>query len=200
MAEIEDLFAQIRLLTDWEKRATGLVTNGFPQMGRTILQLVRAHGSLSVPQIARLAGTSRQNIQLWVNRFKLEGHLALASNPAHKRSALVRLTEQGSAMRTVFATQEVKLLDRLSSNVSQSEVNSAVVLLRRVGQLLAEEESPQHQAAERRTTRGRPKKAEKPARQRRVISGMAGRKQTGSPVVTPEESKPVEEEFPLNLL
>ena len=199
MADIEDLFAQIRVLTDREKRTTRLATNDFPQMGRTILQLVHAHGSLSVPQIARLAGTSRQNIQMWVNRFKREGHLALASNPAHKRSDLVRLTEQGSAMQTVFANQKAKLLDRLSSNVSQGEVNSAVVLLRRVAQLLAEDESPEDQVSERRTTRRKPK-AQKPARQRKVISGMAGRKQARPPVVATEEGPPVEDKFPLNLL
>src|SRR5437879_9562655 len=63
-----------------------------------VLQLLQQTGPQTVPQLARTRGTSRQNIQLIVNRLAKAGHLTLGSNPAHKRSALFELTESGQSL------------------------------------------------------------------------------------------------------
>ena len=50
---------------------------------------------LSVAQIARRMGLTRQSVQRVVNDLEREGLVALQDNPDHKRSRLVALTEAG---------------------------------------------------------------------------------------------------------
>src|SRR5215471_1342535 len=63
-----------------------------PSASRAALQLLQRHGPQTVPQIARARFSSRQNIQILINRLQQEGLVEIISNPQHKRSALVRLT------------------------------------------------------------------------------------------------------------
>jgi DNA-binding MarR family transcriptional regulator len=171
-----------------------------PAGGQLILQLLQAHGFLTVPQIARLAGTSRQNIQTWVNRLEVEGHLELANNPAHKRSSLARLTARGTLSQASFAKQEVKLLERLSSAVSSSDVLGAVALLRRVKQLLAGAEESPPKSVQMKPTPKTAKTILQATNRRRPVSKPLQRKNATPPTVIPEETPSVEEEFPFNLL
>jgi DNA-binding MarR family transcriptional regulator len=60
-----------------------------------VLDIINRQGAATVPQIARERFTSRQNIQILVDRLGNEGHVMIVGNPAHKRSVLVCLTEQG---------------------------------------------------------------------------------------------------------
>lgn len=52
---------------------------------------------LTVAQIARVMGLSRQAVQRIVNELEKQGMLALADNPAHKRARLADLTDGGRA-------------------------------------------------------------------------------------------------------
>src|SRR5215470_8278804 len=69
-----------------------------PSASRTALQLLQRHGPQTVPQIARARFSSRQNIQILINRLQQEGLVEFVTNPDHKRSALVRLTPRGHAV------------------------------------------------------------------------------------------------------
>src|ERR671919_2118381 len=51
-----------------------------------------AEGPLTVPQIARRMGLTRQSVHATVNRLVADGLLELAPNADHRRSQLVRLT------------------------------------------------------------------------------------------------------------
>jgi DNA-binding MarR family transcriptional regulator len=118
-----------------------------------LLQLLGEHASLTVPQLARLRGTSRQNIQILVNRLASEGCVELNGNPAHKRSALVRLTEQGRARLTVAEDQDQQLEKELLARLSETEFGPALELIRRLRQAISRVESnsgPPPQGAKRR--------------------------------------------------
>jgi len=52
---------------------------------------------LTVPQIARRMGLTRQSVHATVNRLVHDGFLELLPNADHRRSPLVRLTTSGSA-------------------------------------------------------------------------------------------------------
>jgi DNA-binding MarR family transcriptional regulator len=54
-----------------------------------------ATGQLTVPQIARRLGVSRQNVQRVVNDIEAEGLATYQPNPDHKASPLVILTAAG---------------------------------------------------------------------------------------------------------
>jgi DNA-binding MarR family transcriptional regulator len=77
-----------------------------------------AGGPLTVPQIARRLGVSRQNVQRVANDLAANGMAAFGQNPDHKSSPLLELTPAGrSALDRVNAAAagyNQALLDRLT--------------------------------------------------------------------------------------
>src|SRR5271165_1507338 len=59
--------------------------------------IVYAQRPLTVPQIARRMGLTRQSVHTTVNRLLADGMVELVPNEDHQRSQLVRLTEPGQA-------------------------------------------------------------------------------------------------------
>jgi DNA-binding MarR family transcriptional regulator len=123
--------------------------------GRSVLEILEAHGPQSVPQIARQRCTSRQNVQTIVNRLKAKGCVELVTNPAHRRSALVQGTDRGRSLVQASSVTKRDLTGFLSSKMTSSELDSAVLLLRRLRGLLAEHEAASDQIPARRT-QGKP--------------------------------------------
>jgi DNA-binding MarR family transcriptional regulator len=89
------LFEDVRLLARRLNYGNSNAGGGVAAGGLGVLRALREHGDQTVPQIGRLRGTSRQNIQIVVNRLAAEGFVEFVRNPAHKRSELVRLTDAG---------------------------------------------------------------------------------------------------------
>src|SRR6184192_1276169 len=93
LERLEALFEEVRLLAK-RLRLPGNSTEPGDAVGAGEISVLRAlseQGTQTVPQIARLRGTSRQNIQILVNRLASQGLVEFSSNPAHKRSELVNL-------------------------------------------------------------------------------------------------------------
>ncbi len=63
---------------------------------RAVLDLLRAQGPLTVPQMGRAQALSRQFVQRMVNEVAAHGLVEAVANPAHQRSSLIRLTPPGS--------------------------------------------------------------------------------------------------------
>jgi len=95
--EMRALLSEILALAIRLRRGFPQDAEQLPAGGQEVLEILEAHGDQTVPQIARLRGTSRQNIQILVNKLQQDGCVELANNPAHKRSNLVRATNKGSA-------------------------------------------------------------------------------------------------------
>ena len=64
-----------------------------------------AGGAMTVPQIAKLKGVTRQHIQLLADALVAAGLAAVKENPAHRRSSLIALTEKG---KRVFAKMRAR--------------------------------------------------------------------------------------------
>jgi DNA-binding MarR family transcriptional regulator len=54
-------------------------------------------GALTVPQVSRRLGVSRQNVQRLATQLHQEGLVDMTPNPDHRTSPLLRLTPDGSA-------------------------------------------------------------------------------------------------------
>ena len=149
--------AQIKQLPGGEMRAllSEIVAlairlrRGFPQDpeqlpagGQEVLETLEAHGDQTVPQIARLRGTSRQNIQILVNKLQGDGCIELTNNPAHKRSNLVRATNKGSARLLNARRARQTSLETLSSVVPQADVLATTATLRRIRQTFLNSTEP----------------------------------------------------------
>ncbi len=102
----------------------GLAT---PQV-RTLDTLSHA-GAATVPDIAARLGVSRQFIQTTCNELEGRGLLSFRDNPRHKRSRLVEITPDGSALLARFRTAEAKLLHEKLPDIDAEAVTVAQGLL-----------------------------------------------------------------------
>src|SRR5882672_5146190 len=92
---LEALLVEVNGLANRLKSPDPIST--LPTASRAALQLLQRCGPQTVPQIARARFSSRQNIQILINRLQQGGLVEFVTNPDHKRSALVRLTNHGQA-------------------------------------------------------------------------------------------------------
>jgi DNA-binding MarR family transcriptional regulator len=137
---IAKLFTEVNALATrlkQRKKTTPRKDGDLPRAEQVVLDIIDRFGSLTVPQIARERCTSRQNIQILVDRLRSDHRVELIGNPAHKRSPLVRLTEQGKMQLAASEITQRELILELRSVLSEAEVSAAVALLRRIHGLLS---------------------------------------------------------------
>ena len=197
--EFKTLFAEVSSLAIRLKAApsSSQGDDSFAAGGMSVLRVLHDHGPQTVPQIARLRGTSRQNIQILVNRLEAERCVELSRNPAHKRSGLVQLSAAGRDRFAQAAEQEGRFLAGLAGRVSETEVASATSLLRRLRQMLAEAETPSDTASEEHPKipgDGLPRVS------RRKSNSPATREKAARAVVVPAEPELDDGDLPYNLL
>ena len=113
---------------------------------RSILRILKEAGPSTVPQIARVRSTSRQNVQVIINRLSAEGRVELRSNPSHKRSKLVALTPRGKQWLEAFNNAAaVALPERM--RIPAAEIQAAGQVLLRLRRALAEGSEPELQTS-----------------------------------------------------
>lgn len=103
---------------------------------RGVMHAVADGGAQTVPQMARARLVSRQHIQVLVDELAQRRLVELVSNPAHKRSKLVRLTSHG---RTVFdrvRRRERRVFERLDLTVGERDLRKATRVLRAISETL----------------------------------------------------------------
>lgn len=82
----------------------------------------------TVPDLARERAVSRQHIQSVINEL-LEAGLAMAvRNPSHRRSPLLKLTDEGLRRLRIVEAREAEYLTRIAPAVSHLELAAAARL------------------------------------------------------------------------
>ncbi|WEB42817.1 MarR family winged helix-turn-helix transcriptional regulator [Streptomyces yunnanensis] len=99
-----------------------------------LLDALRTHGPRTVPQLARSLGLDRQPVQRWVNHAADLGLVVTAPNPAHRRSSLIRLTDEGTEVMRGIQDAEAAELRRGLADLSPGEVRTALRVLDRLGE------------------------------------------------------------------
>ncbi|WP_340384916.1 MarR family winged helix-turn-helix transcriptional regulator [Streptomyces sp. SS7] len=97
---------------------------------RSVLDLLRQKGDLTVPQMARVMALSRQFVQRTVNDAAERGWVESVPNPAHQRSSLIRLTEEGHRLVTLVLGREHMLNRQVGGDLTDAEVRACVRVLR----------------------------------------------------------------------
>jgi DNA-binding MarR family transcriptional regulator len=85
--------------------------------------------TLTVPQIARRMGLTRQSVQASVNRLRADGLVEADENPDHRRSPLIRLTEVGNAKYERLHRRQVTWANALAAGLDVSELATAARVL-----------------------------------------------------------------------
>jgi DNA-binding MarR family transcriptional regulator len=88
-----------------------------------------AERPLTVPQIARRMGLTRQSVHATVNRLVRDGFLELGPNADHQRSPLVGLTKQGGAKYEALDARQAAWINRLARGIARSDIETAVRVL-----------------------------------------------------------------------
>ncbi|HJW94101.1 MAG TPA: MarR family winged helix-turn-helix transcriptional regulator [Thermoanaerobaculia bacterium] len=103
-----------------------------------IMDLARI-GPDTVPNMARVRGTSRQHIQVIVDRLIEAGQAERRENPSTRRSPLIALTRRGQAEARRMAAREAEFFaERV--RLKPEELRRATATLRALAAAIAEEE------------------------------------------------------------
>jgi DNA-binding MarR family transcriptional regulator len=105
--------------------AEGLTSARWQALGAIAL----ADRPLTVPQIARRMGLTRQSVHATVRYLVDEGFVEFASNADHRRSPLVRLTERGSATYSAVDGRQASWVNRLALGIGRGELETAADVL-----------------------------------------------------------------------
>jgi DNA-binding MarR family transcriptional regulator len=84
-----------------------------------------AERPLTVPQIARRMGLTRQSVHVTVRRLVDDGLLELAPNTDHRRSQHVRLTDDGGAAYAAMHERQVAWVNRLADGINRTDLEVA---------------------------------------------------------------------------
>lgn len=143
-ADLKALLEQVQILSNQIKKSA-FVPDAPQQLlavSRAVLETLEAGGPQTVPAIAERRNSSRQNVQIVVNRLRRLGFVEFISNPSHRRSGLVRITQEGADMLRSGVSQESQLLKDLSQRIAEVDFEPAVRLLSKLQQALAGREVP----------------------------------------------------------
>lgn len=99
---------------------------------RAVLDLLREHGPMTVPQMGRAQSISRQFVQRMVNEAAANGLVEAVPNPAHARSSLIRLTDTGRTAIEAVVAREHALLREAADDLTAGDVDACVRLLSRM--------------------------------------------------------------------
>jgi DNA-binding MarR family transcriptional regulator len=84
---------------------------------------------LTVPQIARRMGLTRQSVHSTVNRLVADELAERTSNDDHRRSQLVRLTDLGRATYSAIDARQAAWVSRLAEGLDGSELDTTAAVL-----------------------------------------------------------------------
>ncbi|MFB6435916.1 MarR family winged helix-turn-helix transcriptional regulator [Streptomyces sp. NPDC056411] len=102
---------------------------------RAVLDLLKEHGPMTVPQMGRAQALSRQFVQRMVNDAASRRLVEITPNPAHQRSSLIRLTDEGRAAITAVTAREHALLRQVGGDLTDADLTACVRVLREMLEL-----------------------------------------------------------------
>lgn len=110
----------------------GLVGTDLTVRMRAVLEMLHAHGDLSVPEIAAKLDIKRQYVQVMVNETLLSGFTDQRPNPRHKRSPLLSLTDQGRQLIGEVIAKELELMQLVGSDLTEEEISTALKVVQAI--------------------------------------------------------------------
>lgn len=92
--------------------------------------------SITVSEIARRMGLTRQAVQRIVNDLEQLGMVSPEPNPDHKTASLIAITEQGQKVMNEINKAQVEWVNDLAKNSSEKELQQAFTTLETIRETL----------------------------------------------------------------
>lgn len=99
---------------------------------RSVLVVLHRYGPMTVPQMGRVMTLSRQFVQRMVNEAAAEGWVEATPNPAHQRSSLIRITDEGEAVITAILAREHALNRQVGGELTDAELRACARVLKQM--------------------------------------------------------------------
>jgi DNA-binding MarR family transcriptional regulator len=106
--------------------AVGLTSARWQVLGA----IAQAQRPLTVPQIARRMGLTRQSTQATVSQLRRDGFVAVGENPDHRRSPVIVLTEPGRQRFTEVDRKQISWVNQLAAGMDPDELAITARVLR----------------------------------------------------------------------
>lgn len=97
---------------------------------RSVLVLLHRYGPMTVPQMGRVMTLTRQFVQRMVNDAMDRDWVEATPNPAHQRSSLIRITDEGTAVITAILAREHALNRQVGGDLTDTELRACVRVLK----------------------------------------------------------------------
>lgn len=120
-------------------RGTGLTAARWQTLGAIAL----TGRPLTVAQIARVMGLTRQSVQRVVDELERAGVVRRLAHPEHRRARLVKLTDKGESAYAQVMRRQGPWAKRAAAHVSRSELETALRVVRALRERI-EAEEPSH--------------------------------------------------------
>ena len=105
---------------------------------RAVMETLSASGAMTVPQIAKNKGVTRQHIQLLADALCEQGLAVVKENPAHRRSSLIALTDKGQRAFAKMQARELPVIEALAEDFGVQDLERATAVLNRLAGYLDE--------------------------------------------------------------
>ncbi|MFI9169049.1 MarR family winged helix-turn-helix transcriptional regulator [Streptomyces lincolnensis] len=97
---------------------------------RSVLTLLHRYGPMTVPQMGRVTTLTRQFVQRMVNDALARGWVEATPNPAHQRSSLIRITDEGETVITTILRREHELNRQVGGDLTEAELRACKRVLK----------------------------------------------------------------------
>ena len=126
----EQVYDVVRLLRQLSRTLASVAEGYLEEAGlsfaeRAVMDHLYPAESLSVPEIAARHDVSRQHVQVTINRLLEQGLVRSNTNPKHKRSPLISLSDAGRATFDEIRWSEARLTALLFSNISDNDLETS---------------------------------------------------------------------------
>ncbi|WP_447968991.1 MarR family winged helix-turn-helix transcriptional regulator [Nitrospira sp. M1] len=99
---------------------------------KVVSVIALAKQPVTVPQIGRRIGLSRQNVQRLVDVLEEEGFVVCRENPDHKRAKLVALTEKGGRHHEAIVGKHIPWANQCVEGMNQDDLAQTLSVLKRL--------------------------------------------------------------------
>lgn len=90
---------------------------------------------LTVSQIARTMGLSRQAVQRLTDVMEKDGLLNYADNPQHKRASHVVLSDEGKDIYSLISEIQIPWANQKPKDISATDLKTTLMTLRKITEL-----------------------------------------------------------------
>ncbi len=89
-------------------------------------------GPMTVPDIARMMGQSRQAVQRLSNEMIKDGLLVTQHNPNHQRAKLLKLTDSGKHAYEQAMQKQIPWVNSIATEVKETDLKSVSSVLQKL--------------------------------------------------------------------